>query len=244
MAVILDAASGVAFCDPEVNTFLTEPSIFESQSLFLMGYVSVIFSSSIMSKRIINWSFSEQVIQTALLVLVNLVCPPPSLCSRPMPNATNPAASQQAQSSQGGAGNGVQANTVGAATAVNLESKGWTGRAEPNVDRNGSTPAAPGPGTYGAAVVGDRRISLGPGAGGSGLAAYMEQGYRYAREAVRSNNGIKVLLHLLYPRTVLPPAALDCIRALSCRVLLGLARDEAIAHILTKLQVYSNGLFL
>jgi HIV-1 Vpr-binding protein len=154
-----------------------------------------------------------------------------------MPVPTALALSQQAQSSQGGAGNAIQAGTTGAGTAVNLESKGWTGRAEANVDRNGGTQGAPGPGAFGAGVVGDRRISLGPGAGGSGLAAYMEQGYRYAREAVRSNNGIKVLLHLLYPRTVLPPAALDCIRALSCRVLLGLARDDTIAHILTKLQV-------
>lgn len=195
-----------------------------------------------MNAVIIRFLCFQQVIQTALLVLVNLVCPPPSLCSRPMPIPTNAALSQQAQSSQGGAGNGIQASTVGVGTAVNLESKGWTGRAEANVDRNGSTQAAPGPGAFGAGVVGDRRISLGPGAGGSGLAAYMEQGYRYAREAVRSNNGIKVLLHLLYPRTVLPPAALDCIRALSCRVLLGLARDEAIAHILTKLQVCSHDL--
>lgn len=154
-----------------------------------------------------------------------------------MPVPTTPALLQQVQSSQGGTSTGIQAATVGAATAVNLESKGWTGRAEANVDRNGGTQGAPGPGAFGAGVVGDRRISLGPGAGGSGLAAYMEQGYRYAREAVRSNNGIKVLLHLLYPRTVLPPTALDCIRALSCRVLLGLARDDTIAHILTKLQV-------
>ncbi|XP_024402964.1 DDB1- and CUL4-associated factor homolog 1 isoform X1 [Physcomitrium patens] len=194
MAVVLDAVSGVAFCDPEV-------------------------------------------IQTALLVLANLVCPPPSLCSRPMAAAATPAQSQQAQSSQGGAGSSSQATTVGTGTAVNLESKGWTGRAESNVDRNGGAQGASGPSAFGAGVVGDRRISLGPGAGGSGLAAYMEQGYRYAREAVRANNGIKVLLHLLYPRTVLPPPALDCIRALSCRVLLGLARDDTIAHILTKLQV-------
>jgi HIV-1 Vpr-binding protein len=72
----------------------------------------------------------------------------------------------------------------------------------------------------------------------------MEQGYRFAREAVRSNNGIKVLLHLLHPRTVLPPTALDCIRALACRVLLGLARDDTIAHILTKLQACTLCFFL
>jgi HIV-1 Vpr-binding protein len=104
----------------------------------------------------------------------------------------------------------------------------------PVVGLGHAPPNTPVPST--SAVVGDRRISLGPGAGSSGLAAYMEQGYRYAREAVRANNGIKGLLFLLNPRTVFPPGSLDCIRALACRVLLGLARDNAIAHILTKLQ--------
>ncbi|MCL7026290.1 hypothetical protein MKW94_025957 [Papaver nudicaule] len=64
-----------------------------------------------------------------------------------------------------------------------------------------------------------------------------ETTYQQAREAVRVNNGIKVLLHLLRTRIVTPPASLDCVRALACRVVLGLARDETIAHILTKLQV-------
>lgn len=91
--------------------------------------------------------------------------------------------------------------------------------------------------TVASVLVGDRRISLGAGAGCAGLAAQLEQGYRQAREAVRANNGIKVLLHLLQPRMVTSPAALDCLRALTCRVLLGLARDDTIAHILTKLQV-------
>ncbi|PKI26107.1 hypothetical protein CRG98_049204, partial [Punica granatum] len=40
-------------------------------------------------------------------------------------------------------------------------------------------------------LVGDRRISLGTGAGSAGLAAQLEQGYRLARDAVRANNGIK-----------------------------------------------------
>ncbi|RRT62327.1 hypothetical protein B296_00037108 [Ensete ventricosum] len=103
---------------------------------------------------------------------------------------------------------------------------------EPNLERSNTTvPLTP------SGVVGDRRISLGPGFGCAGLAAQLEQGYHQAREAVRANNGIKVLLHLLHPRMITPPAALDCIRALACRVLLGLARDETIAHILTKLQV-------
>lgn len=91
--------------------------------------------------------------------------------------------------------------------------------------------------TVASGLVGDRRISLGAGAGCAGLAAQLEQGYRQAREAVRANNGIKVLLQLLQPRMVTSPAALDCLRALTCRVLLGLARDDTIAHILTKLQV-------
>lgn len=86
-------------------------------------------------------------------------------------------------------------------------------------------------------LVGDRRITLGSGAGGAGLAAQLEQGFHQAREAVRANNGIKVLLQLLQPRIITPSTTLDCLRALACRVLLGLARDDTIAHILTKLQV-------
>nr|GEW96869.1 DDB1- and CUL4-associated factor homolog 1 [Tanacetum cinerariifolium] len=39
------------------------------------------------------------------------------------------------------------------------------------------------------------------------------------------------------PRIITPSTSLDCLRALACRVLLGLARDDTIAHILTKLQV-------
>lgn len=60
MAVILDAASGVAFCDPEVIALcfclavsnLQKPSIFRLQFLFLMHYVPVVFSFIIMSERI------------------------------------------------------------------------------------------------------------------------------------------------------------------------------------------------
>lgn len=65
-----------------------------------------------------------------------------------------------------------------------------------------------------------------------------EEGYRLAREAVRANDGIKILLHFLQPGISLPPAALDCLRALACWVLLGLAKDDTIAHILATLQVY------
>ncbi|KAL2611569.1 hypothetical protein R1flu_023261 [Riccia fluitans] len=209
--------------------------------------------------------YDPEVIQAALLVLVNLVCPPPSLCSRPTltsatvtsstPGPSTAAATQAPQLTSGLQLSGVSTGSAGVAAEGRERSERERsdraaksevvfdkhGGERPGGTSNGLGSAAlhPTPSTpfSAAGVVGDRRISLGPGGGGSGLAAYMEQGYRYAREAVRANNGIKVLLHLLYPRQLFPPGALDCIRALSCRVLLGLARDNAIAHILTKLQV-------
>lgn len=101
----------------------------------------------------------------------------------------------------------------------------------------GNTSSQASASTVASGLVGDRRISLGAGAGCAGLATQLEKGYHEAREAVRANNGIKVLLQLLQPRMVTSPAALDCLRALTCRVLLGLARDDNIAHILIKLQV-------
>ncbi len=70
----------------------------------------------------------------------------------------------------------------------------------------------------------------------------MEQSFKQAREAVRQHNGIKVLLSLLHPRTALSPPTADMVRALACHALLGLARDPAIAHILTKLQVIDSAL--
>nr|XP_011467203.1 PREDICTED: DDB1- and CUL4-associated factor homolog 1 [Fragaria vesca subsp. vesca] len=173
----------------------------------------------------VNGSYVDpEIIQPALNVLVNLVCPPPSISNKP------PLHAQSQQS--------VSAPT---SNALAIEKS-----TERNIsDRAGeSALAAQATGTQlnssnaqSSALVGDRRISLGVGAGCAGLAAQLEQGYRQAREAVRSTNGIKVLLHLLQPRIYSPPAALDCLRALACRVLLGLARDDTIAHILTKLQV-------
>nr|XP_019703984.1 DDB1- and CUL4-associated factor homolog 1 isoform X2 [Elaeis guineensis] len=202
MAVILDAANGAGYVDPEV-------------------------------------------IQPALNVLVNLVCPPPSISNK----LPVPAQGQQSASAQ--TLNGPSENRErhseryvsdrSVPSAVQNESRECNGESNlaersaaplstPFQGNNSQTPVSSG-------VVGDRRISLGPGAGCAGLAAQLEQGYHQAREAVRANNGIKVLLHLLHPRMITPPASLDCIRALACRVLLGLARDETIAHILTKLQV-------
>ncbi|KAL7599824.1 hypothetical protein Lser_V15G22858 [Lactuca serriola] len=173
IAVILDAANGAGFVDPEI-------------------------------------------IQPALNVLVNLVCPPPSISMKP----TMPGGQGQMSSTQPSSSNPPSTSEP----AVNLNGESTGGQATPG--------ACSG-------LVGDRRISLGAKQGGpsSGLAAQMEQGYRQAREVVRANNGIKVLLQLLQPRIITPSTALDCLRALACRVLLGLARDDTIAHILTKLQV-------
>ena len=158
------------------------------------------------------FSLLLQIIQPALNVLINLVCPPPSLSNKP-PLAQN----HQPVSGQATARPSTDA-------AADTQS---TGNAPP-------TPVAPAS----SGLVGDRRIFLGAGTGSAGLAAKLEQVYRLAREAVRGNDGIKILLKLLQPRIyVNPPAAPDCLRALACRVLLGLARDETIAQILTKLEV-------
>ncbi|KAL0922788.1 hypothetical protein M5K25_006806 [Dendrobium thyrsiflorum] len=197
MAVILDAANGSGYADPEV-------------------------------------------IHPALSVLVNLVCPPPSISNKP----SVPAPIQQSAST----------NMVNGFALENRERYLERNMSERNVsfpvvnesrelnqlERGAGTTSCSSQTTMPAmtsGVVGDRKICLGPGTGCAGLAAQLEQGYRQAREAVRANNGIKVLLHLLHPRMITPPQALDSIRALACRVLLGLARDETIAHILTKLQV-------
>lgn len=188
-----------------------------------------------------------QIIQPALNVLVNLVCPPPSISNKP------PLLAQGQQSVAPQTSNGpnvenrdrnIERNMSD--RAMNVSGQNDRGGDSATTDRgsaaahgtqsNSTNVQAPPP-TPTSGLVGDRRISLGAGAGCAGLATQLEQGYRQAREAVRANNGIKVLLHLLQPRIYSPPAALDCLRALACRVLLGLARDHTIAHILTKLQV-------
>ncbi|KAJ4707628.1 DDB1- and CUL4-associated factor-like 1 [Melia azedarach] len=188
-----------------------------------------------------------EIIQPALNVLINLVCPPPSISNKP------PLLAQGQQSASGQTTNGptesrdrtAERNVSDRAVYMPSQSDLRERNGESSMQDRGSgantqsissTSQTPVP-TPMSGLVGDRRISLGAGAGCAGLAAQLEQGYRQAREAVRSNNGIKVLLHLLQPRIYSPPAALDCLRALACRVLLGLARDETIAHILTKLQV-------
>ncbi|KAJ4966233.1 hypothetical protein NE237_018082 [Protea cynaroides] len=207
MAVVLDVANGAGYVDPEV-------------------------------------------IQPALNVLVNLVCPPPSICNKP----AVPAQGQQSVSIQTSTGSTVEnrerhaeRNILDRNVSLPIQNESRERNGESAVVERGCSAVLGTPVSSSnsqaaipnviSGVVGDRRISLGPGTGCAGLAAQVEQGYRQAREAVRANNGIKVLLHLLHPRILTPPASLDCIRALACRVLLGLARDESIAHILTKLQV-------
>ena len=180
-------------------------------------------------------------------MLVNLVCPPPSISNKSLLVA------------QGQQSIPVQTNAPGTETrdrnaernisdrpvSVPSQNEPKEQNGEPSTSDRGSSVnnsmQSPAP-SLASGLVGDRRISLGAGAGCAGLAAQLEQGYRQAREAVRANNGIKVLLQLLQTRVVMPPATLDCLRALACRVLLGLARDDTIAHILTKLQVRSPSL--
>ncbi|GFR42557.1 hypothetical protein Agub_g3436, partial [Astrephomene gubernaculifera] len=83
-------------------------------------------------------------------------------------------------------------------------------------------------------------LDLGPPAPTLGQA--LEAGYVLARQIVRQSNGIRTLMQLLQPRHgvgphAVPPAALDRIRALACRALVGLAGDPAIRQILTRLQL-------
>lgn len=187
-----------------------------------------------------------QIIQAALSVLINLVCPPPSISNKPplLVQAQQSLFGQNTNGSTEGRERNAERSVSDRSVSLPSQSDTRDRNGEPNVPDRGnagnaqpisSTPRTPAPPTSG--LVGDRRISLGAGAGSAGLAAQLEQGYSQAREAVRSNNGIKVLLHLLQPRIYSAPVSLDCLRALGCRVLLGLARDDTIAHILTKLQV-------
>ncbi|PON65616.1 Regulatory associated protein of TOR [Parasponia andersonii] len=207
-----------------------------------VGVAVILDAASVASSYV-----DPEIIQPALNVLVNLVCPPPSISNKP----PLPAQGQQSVAAQTTNGPSVETRDRNiernvSDRAMNVSSQNDRGGESATMDRgsaaavstqpNSSNAQAPPP-TPTSGLVGDRRISLGAGAGCAGLATQLEQGYRQAREAVRANNGIKVLLHLLQPRLYSPPAALDCLRALACRVLLGLARDNTIAHILTKLQV-------
>ncbi|KGN60146.1 DDB1- and CUL4-associated factor homolog 1 [Cucumis sativus] len=208
-----------------------------------VGVAVILDAASIASNFVV-----PEIIQPALNVLINLVCPPPSISNKPpvvmqgsqaisSQTSSTPVVesrdrnAERVVSDRAGysTGQGDQRERNGDSSIVDRGNTSVTGQATSN---NSQNPVATTSG-----LVGDRRISLGAGAGCAGLAAQLEQGYRQARESVRANNGIKVLLHLLQPRIYLPPAALDCLRALACRVLLGLARDDTIAHILTKLQV-------
>ncbi|GAB2276066.1 hypothetical protein Dimus_010807 [Dionaea muscipula] len=181
-----------------------------------------------------------EIIQQALNVLVNLVCPPPSISNKP----PLPAQNQQPYPVLTSNVSGMETRERNPERTISDRAAALPSQGEPReranefsaLDRGLSVSSSQTP-TLASGLVGDRRITLGPGAGCAGLAAQLEQGYRQARDAVRANNGIKVLLQLLQSRIISAPAILDCLRALACRVLLGLARDDTIAHILTKLQV-------
>ncbi|CAH8388331.1 unnamed protein product [Eruca vesicaria subsp. sativa] len=165
--------------------------------------IAVILDATNISNSIVD----PEIIQPALNVLINLVCPPPSLSNKPPLSQNHQLVPDQA-----------------------------TARPSTDVAADNAPPTPAAPASSG--LVGDRRIFLGAGTGSAGLAAKLEQVYRQAREAVRGNDGIRILLKLLQPRIyVNPPASPDCLRALACRVLLGLARDDTIAQILTKLEV-------
>ncbi|KAL0312274.1 UNVERIFIED_CONTAM: DDB1- and CUL4-associated factor1 [Sesamum radiatum] len=152
-----------------------------------------------------------EIVEPALNLLINLVCPPPSISNKPSPIMQG----QQASSSQTGNGCGMESrdrnaerNMSDRAVNISSQSEPREQNGEPaSVDRGGSsavgnTSSQASASTVASGLVGDRRISLGAGAGCAGLAAQLEQGYRQAREAVRANNGIKVLLQLLQPRMV------------------------------------------
>ncbi|KAI3983890.1 hypothetical protein MKX01_011598 [Papaver californicum] len=164
------------------------------------------------------------VIMVVLNVMVNLVCPPPSIGHKPFSQSSicNSMETREREPISSFSEQLVS-------SSFNGESRERLGEERDNSETISSI--------VDSGIVGDHRSCLGPGGGFGGFAAESEQVYHQAREAVRANNGIKILLHLLRARIVTPTASVDRLRALACRVVLGLARDDTIAHILTKLQV-------
>ena len=57
-------------------------------------------------------------------------------------------------------------------------------------------------------------------------------------DSVRENNGIMVLLELLYVKAPITDA--DSLRAMACRALVGLARSEHAQQIMSKLPIFTN----
>jgi hypothetical protein len=105
-------------------------------------------------------------------------------------------------------------------------------------------PRTPASGLIGG-VDGPPPLSLGPSAereaagSSAALAQRLAQDFAVARASLRKASGIRVLLSLLQPqRSVAFDAAhVDQVRAFAVAALLGLAQDESIRQILTKLQV-------
>ena len=97
-----------------------------------------------------------------------------------------------------------------------------------------------------AAGGGDRGGGAGVASGGGGGTTHdaTEAALRTARESIRKANGMRTLLRLLFKGGVRPQAHLDAvtdgIRAMVCRVLLGLAQNPHILHTLQALQVHTR----
>ena len=66
----------------------------------------------------------------------------------------------------------------------------------------------------------------------------MEETFMTARKHIQEARGVRMLLNLLFKTSkTLPQPSMNITRALSCRALLGLSRDESIAHTLQTLQI-------
>ncbi|KAE8688112.1 DDB1- and CUL4-associated factor-like protein 1 [Hibiscus syriacus] len=148
-----------------------------------------------------------EIIQLALNVLINVVCPPPSISNKP------PLISQGQKSASGQTTNGPGVETRNAERNISERSVFLPNQCE------------------------TRKRSAEPGLVDRSAAAGSQSTSSIAQAPVSAASSGLVLLHLLQPCIYSPPAALDCLQALACRVLVGLARDETIAHILTKLLV-------
>ncbi|XP_076063100.1 lisH and WD40 domain-containing protein mahjong isoform X2 [Oratosquilla oratoria] len=79
----------------------------------------------------------------------------------------------------------------------------------------------------------------GSGSSSKKKASHNEEIINKSWDYVRTSNGIMYLLNLLHKKVPITDA--DCIRALACRALVGLARSEAARQIMSKLPIFSDG---
>ncbi|KAG2501358.1 hypothetical protein HYH03_001148 [Edaphochlamys debaryana] len=195
-----------------------------------------------------------EAVAEALAVIALCVTPPPSLAPL-LPSAAGGAGGGGGGGSRPGPAAALHTTTparrpdrhpdvtAAAATAAAAQSEP-AAAGDDNPDASPSaTPAAPTSASGPPPSM--PPLDLGPSAApppAPSLGQALEAGYGIARAAVRHANGIRCLLQLLQPRhglgpSALPAAALDRIRALACRALLGLAGDPGMRLILTRLQL-------